>query len=75
MLSAIVGRETTESLDRSNAVAIEVQSASYRTMHGYTIAAPLCDEAIDLTDGCPAIARFTRCVPWVLSFPNIVSWG
>jgi hypothetical protein len=44
MLSAIVGRETTESLDRSNAVAIEVQSASYRTMHGYTIAAALCDD-------------------------------
>jgi hypothetical protein len=37
-------RETAESFDLTNSVAIEVATASYRTTRGYTIAAALCDE-------------------------------
>ena len=44
MLKAMVERETAESLNLSNGVTIEVQTASFRTTRGYTIAAALCDE-------------------------------
>jgi hypothetical protein len=44
MLARMVERETTESFDLSNRVSIEVATASYRTVRGYTLCAALCDE-------------------------------
>jgi len=44
MLKAMVERETTEGLDLSNAVTLEVHTASFRTVRGYSICAALLDE-------------------------------
>ena len=44
MLAELIERETEDSFDLSNSVTIEVQTASYRSTRGYTIAAALCDE-------------------------------
>lgn len=44
MLARMVERETAESFDLGNAVSIEVGTASYRSVRGYTFAAVLCDE-------------------------------
>ena len=44
MLAELIERETQDSFDLSNSVTIEVQTASYRSTHGYTTAAALCDE-------------------------------
>jgi hypothetical protein len=44
MLARLVERETAEAFDLSNAVTIEVATASFRTVRGYTIIAALLDE-------------------------------
>ena len=44
LLKAMVERETTEAIDLSNQVTVEIVTASYRTARGYTLAAVLCDE-------------------------------
>ncbi len=44
MLAELIERETQDSFDLSNSVTIEVQTASYRSTRGYTIAVALCDE-------------------------------
>lgn len=44
MLKRMVERETTESFDLSNSVTIEVATASFKSVRGYTIVAALCDE-------------------------------
>lgn len=44
MLSRMVQREWTEGFDLSNSVTIEVGTASFRSVRGYTIAASLVDE-------------------------------
>lgn len=44
MLRRMIERETAEGFELSNAVAIEVGTASFRTTRGYTFAAVLCDE-------------------------------
>lgn len=44
MLKRMIERETAESFDLSNQISIEVATASFRTVRGYTIAAALCDE-------------------------------
>ena len=44
MLSQMVQRETSDEFDLTNAVTIEVATASHRTIRGYSIAACLCDE-------------------------------
>lgn len=44
MLSRMVEHEAAESFDLSNSVTIEVGTASFRTVRGYTIVAALCDE-------------------------------
>jgi phage terminase large subunit-like protein len=43
-LTRLVARETDESLELTNRVVIEVQTASYRVVRGYTVAAVLADE-------------------------------
>ncbi len=44
MLARMIVREASESFDLSNSVSIEVGTASYRSIRGYTIVAALCDE-------------------------------
>ena len=44
MLSRLIERETADQIDLQNAVTIEVQTASFKTVRGYTVIAALCDE-------------------------------
>jgi hypothetical protein len=44
MLSQLVVRRTRESLELSNRVVVEIHTASFRAVRGYTIAACICDE-------------------------------
>ena len=44
MLAKLIERETQDGFDLSDSITIEVQTASYRSARGYTIAAALCDE-------------------------------
>jgi hypothetical protein len=44
MLAKKIERETSESIDLSNSVTIEVGTASHRSVRGYAVAAGLCDE-------------------------------
>ncbi len=44
MLKHMVVRQDTESVDLDNRVSIEITTASYRTIRGYTVVAALCDE-------------------------------
>jgi len=44
MLKALIDRETAEAIDLSNGVTIEILTASFRTVRGYTLVAALCDE-------------------------------
>jgi hypothetical protein len=44
MLAAMIERQDSESIDLNNRIAIEITTASYRTIRGYTVVAALCDE-------------------------------
>lgn len=44
MLKHMVVRQDSESIDLDNMVSIEITTASYRTIRGYTVVAALCDE-------------------------------
>jgi len=44
LLAPLLDAETAESLTLTNGVMIEVQTASYRSVRGYTLVAALCDE-------------------------------
>jgi hypothetical protein len=44
LLAALVERETMDGLDLTNSVTIEILTANFRTVRGYTLVAALCDE-------------------------------
>lgn len=44
MLKRMVERQDNESIDLDNMISIEITTASYRTIRGYTVVAALCDE-------------------------------
>ena len=44
MLAAMIERQDSESIDLNNRISIEITTASYRTIRGYTVVAALCDE-------------------------------
>jgi hypothetical protein len=44
MLARLIEKETTESFDLTNNVSIEVGTASFKSVRGYSIVAALCDE-------------------------------
>jgi phage terminase large subunit-like protein len=44
MLRRLIENETRESFDLSNGISIEVGTASFKSLRGYTIVAALCDE-------------------------------
>jgi hypothetical protein len=44
MLKALIVRETAEAIDLKNGITIEILTASFRTVRGYTLIAALCDE-------------------------------
>ena len=75
MLKAMVQRETAEAFDLSNAVTIEVGTASFRTTRGYTYAAVLADEiAFWRTDDAaePDYAILDAVRPGMASIPGSV---
>ena len=44
MLKALIERDTAEQIDLKSGVTIEILTASFRTVRGYTLIAALCDE-------------------------------
>jgi hypothetical protein len=44
LLAALIERETSDTVDLSNGITIEILTASFRTVRGYTLVAALCDE-------------------------------
>jgi hypothetical protein len=44
MLAAMIDKQDSESIDLNNQVSIEIATASYRTIRGYTVIGALCDE-------------------------------
>jgi len=44
MLKALISRDTAEAIDLTNGITIELLTASFRTVRGYTLIAALCDE-------------------------------
>ncbi len=50
MLSALVERETLESIDLSNGITIEVSTASFRSIRGYALVAALGDQVAFWSD-------------------------
>jgi hypothetical protein len=44
VIASLIERETAEVIDLSNGVTIEILTASFRTVRGYTLIAALCDE-------------------------------
>jgi hypothetical protein len=44
MLAKLIAREDRETLDLTNSVTIEVGTASFKSVRGYTVVAALCDE-------------------------------
>ena len=43
-LKALIERETAEAIDLANRITVEIHTASFRAVRGYTIVAALCDE-------------------------------
>ena len=44
LLAGMIQRETADTIDLSNSITIEIVTASFRTVRGYTLVAALCDE-------------------------------
>lgn len=44
MLAAMIVRQDAESIELDNSIVIEITTANYRTIRGYTVVAALCDE-------------------------------
>lgn len=44
MLAALIDRRTTEAIHLTNRITIEVPTASFRAVRGYTVVAAICDE-------------------------------
>jgi hypothetical protein len=73
MLAQMIERETAESFDLNNGVTIEVGSASFRTVRGYTVVAALLDELAfwptdDASDPDYAVIDAVR--PAMATIPN-----
>jgi hypothetical protein len=66
MLKAMIQRETAEAIELTNGIRIEILTASFRTVRGYTLIAALCDLSGDRTKALIPTARsleqFAR--PW-----------
>ena len=43
-LAPLIERQTTESIDLAGRITIEVHTANFRSIRGYTVVAALCDE-------------------------------
>ena len=44
MLEALIVRETGEAIELTNGIRLEIHTASYRSVRGYTVVAAVCDE-------------------------------
>jgi hypothetical protein len=73
MLARMIERETSDAFELEGDVAIEVQTASYRSVRGYAIVAALCDElAFWPTDDSaePDFEVINALRPGMAQFPN-----
>jgi hypothetical protein len=73
MLRAMVERELAESFDLKNRITIEVATANFRTVRGYTTVAALCDEVAHWpTDDSsnPDAEVLAAIAPSMLTIPN-----
>jgi len=75
MLARLVVRDTAESFELSNRVIIEIHTASFRSIRGYSVAAAICDEvAFWLSDGSatPDYEIISALRPALASIPGSV---
>jgi hypothetical protein len=72
VLAELVERETADTLDLTNGVSVEIQTCSFKTIRGYSIAACLADEAAFWSvDGVsPDVEVLGAVRPAMLTFPN-----
>jgi hypothetical protein len=74
MLKRMIERETAESFDLSNTITIEVATASFKTVRGYTICAGLLDELAfwptDDTSSNPDDEIISAIRPGMATIPN-----
>jgi hypothetical protein len=72
VLAELVERETADTLDLTNGVSVEIQTCSFKSIRGYSIAACLADEAAFWSvDGVsPDVEVLGAVRPAMLTFPN-----
>jgi phage terminase large subunit-like protein len=74
MLTALIERQDSESIDLTNAVSIEITTCSFRSVRGYTCAACICDEISFWMDGeisaNPAVEILNAIRPAMATIPN-----
>ncbi len=73
MLAQLIEAARQESIDQTNRITIEVHTASFRTVRGYTIVAALCDEIAFWTgadSSNPDFEIITALKPAMATIPN-----
>ena len=72
--SKLIERSILEQIDLKNGLTIEIQTASFRTVRGYTIVAALCDEAAfwrgDETSSTPDVEIVNALRPAMATVPG-----
>lgn len=73
LLAGMVERETLDTIDLDNQVTIEIQTASWKTIRGRTVAVALCDEAAfwsDETSANPDVEIINALKPAMSTIPQ-----
>ncbi len=72
ILAELVERETADALDLTNGVSIEIQTCSFKSIRGYSIAACLADEAAfwSVEGANPDVEVLGAVRPGMVTFPN-----
>lgn len=74
MLARTIEGQTQETISLSNSVTIEIHTASFRTVRGYTIVAALCDELafwpVDETSSRPDVETIAALRPAMATVPG-----
>jgi hypothetical protein len=75
MLESLIERETLDTIDLSNGITIEIQTASYKTVRGRTVVAALLDELAffsDETSANPDVEIVNALRPAMATIPGAV---
>ena len=78
MIATMVEADTRESVDLANGITIEVHTASYRSVRGYTVVAALCDEIAfwrDETSANPDVEILDAIRPAMGTIPDALLIG